>query len=137
MARTINEIIVHCTATKIGREVSVDELRRWHKAKGWADVGYHFVVHLDGSISVGRPIDKMGAHCEGHNQHSVGVVYVGGLGLNGKACDTRTEAQKMALRVLVAGLKKVYNITKVSGHRDYNKAKACPCFDAKNEYGDE
>ena len=131
--RTLNEIIVHCTATPEGREVSVSEIRRWHKAKGWADIGYHYVVGLDGSIHVGRPLATAGAHCAGHNANSIGVVYVGGLAKDGKtAKDTRTEAQKRSLRVLIAGLKKEFGITKVSGHRDY-AAKACPSFDVHKE----
>lgn len=132
MKREVNEIIVHCTATKEGKEYSVDTIRQWHVQKGWRDIGYHFVVHLDGSVSVGRNIEWAGAHCEGHNANSIGIVYVGGCDKNGKAKDTRTEAQKMALRVLISGLKQVYKINKVSGHRDYAN-KACPCFDVSKE----
>lgn len=136
--RKINEIIIHCTATMSGREVSVDELRKWHKARGWRDVGYHYIVHLDGSVSLGRPAIEIGAHCSGHNKESIGVVYVGGLDKGGKACDTRTAEQKKALRVLVRQIEreqaKVGNmITKISGHNEYAN-KACPCFDVKKEH---
>jgi hypothetical protein len=132
--RQLNEIIVHCTATKEGDNVTSADIRRWHKAKGWSDIGYHYVVRLDGTIEEGRPLTVAGAHCVGHNADTIGVVYVGGLDKNGKAADTRTAAQKRALRILINGLKKTYNIKKVSGHRDYAN-KACPCFDATKEYG--
>jgi N-acetylmuramoyl-L-alanine amidase len=131
--RTLNEIIVHCTATKEGQDYTVAEIRRWHKAKGWSDIGYHFVVHLDGSISFGRPLEVAGAHCMGHNSNSIGVVYVGGCAKDGKTPkDTRTKLQRDALRILIAGLKKEYGITKVSGHNEY-AAKACPSFDVRKE----
>lgn len=133
--RTIDEIIVHCTATKEGDNITAADIRRWHKAKGWADIGYHYVVRLDGTIEEGRPLAVAGAHCVGHNADTIGVVYVGGLDKNGKAADTRTKAQKRALLILINGLKKTFNIKKVAGHRDYAN-KACPCFDAAKEYGE-
>ena len=74
--RSINEIIIHCTATPEGRECSVDEIRQWHKARGFTDIGYHYVIHLDGRVENGRDVDIAGAHCTGHNTHSIGVVYV-------------------------------------------------------------
>ena len=80
--RPITEIIIHCTATPEGREFSIDDIRRWHRARGFADVGYHFVIHLDGSVSTGRPLTQAGAHCAGHNNNSIGVAYVGGKELN-------------------------------------------------------
>ncbi len=126
--REIDEIIIHCTATPEGREVSADEIRRWHKAKGWRDIGYHYIVHLDGRIENGRNIELAGAHCEGRNARSIGVVYVGGLAKDGKTPkDTRTEKQKTALRTLVSGLAKHFGAS-IHGHNEY-AAKACPCFD--------
>ena len=74
--RYINEIIVHCTATQEGREVTVSEIRQWHKARGFSDIGYHYVIHLDGTMELGRDVDISGAHCTNHNAHSIGVVYV-------------------------------------------------------------
>ncbi len=81
-SRRIDEIIIHCSATPAGRDVRVADIRRWHvEERGWRDVGYHFVVCLDGRIERGRPLWKAGAHCMGHNSHSVGVCYVrGGCG---------------------------------------------------------
>lgn len=132
--RTINEIIIHCTATPEGRECSVEEIRQWHKARGFTDIGYHYVIHLDGRVENGRDVDIAGAHCTGHNTHSIGVVYVGGCAKDGKTPkDTRTEAQKSALANLLIDLRKLYPRAAIHGHRDF-APKACPSFDATREY---
>jgi hypothetical protein len=132
--RRIDELIWHCTATPEGREVSVAEIDRWHKQRGWAGIGYHKVVHLDGSVSEGRPESKIGAHVAGRNTGTLGYVYVGGVMKDGKTPkDTRTAAQKATMRRLTAEAVARHKIRKVSGHRDY-AAKACPCFDAAAEY---
>ena len=132
--RVINEIIIHCTATPEGRECSVDEIRQWHKARGFTDIGYHYVIHLDGRIENGRDVDIAGAHCTGHNANSIGVVYVGGCAKDGKTPkDTRTEAQKSSLANLLIDLRKLYPKATIHGHRDFAN-KACPSFDATKEY---
>lgn len=132
--RTINEIIIHCTATPEGKDYTVNEIRRWHLARGFSDIGYHYVIHLDGRIENGRDVDIAGAHCTGHNTNSIGVVYVGGCGKDGKTPkDTRTEAQKSALANLLIDLRKLYPRAKIHGHRDFAN-KACPSFDATKEY---
>lgn len=132
--RTINEIIIHCTATPEGRECSVEEIRQWHKARGFTDIGYHYVIHLDGRVENGRDVDIAGAHCTGHNTHSIGVVYVGGCAKDGKTPkDTRTQAQKSALANLLIDLRKLYPRATIHGHRDFAN-KACPSFDATKEY---
>ena len=133
--RQINEIIVHCTATKEGKNFKVDDINRWHKQRGWNMIGYHYVVYLDGTIHQGRSEDQIGAHCLKHNTNSIGVVYVGGLDANGKPKDTRTEAQKQGLRKLLTELKRKYPKAVIRGHRDF-AAKACPSFDATREYKD-
>lgn len=132
--RIINEIIIHCSATPEGRECSVEEIRQWHKARGFTDIGYHYVIHLDGRVEPGRNVDIAGAHCTGHNTHSIGVVYVGGCAKDGKTPkDTRTEAQKSALANLLIDLRKLYPRAAIHGHRDF-APKACPSFDATKEY---
>lgn len=132
--RIITEIIVHCTATPEGRATTVNDIRRWHKQRGWSDIGYHYVVYLDGSVHEGRNIDSIGAHTSGHNANSIGVVYVGGLTADGKSAkDTRNQAQKDALLGLLKDLRRIYPSAKIYGHRDF-AAKACPSFDAKAEY---
>lgn len=132
MIRTINEIIIHCTDTEAGREVSVDEIRRWHKARGFVDIGYHFIIHIDGAVEVGRPIEQVGAHCQGHNGNSIGVCYVGGR-KNNRPTDTRTPEQRTAMYNLLRMLQDHFDGCKIVGHRDYNSKKSCPCFDVRTE----
>ena len=68
--RDISKAIVHCTATPEGRPTTVEDIRSWHKARGWSDIGYHYVIYLDGSVHEGRPVERMGAHCKGQNKGS-------------------------------------------------------------------
>lgn len=138
--RVITEIIVHCTATPEGQDVTVSAIRQGHLRRGFSDIGYHYVVYRDGTIVAGRDVDISGAHCKGHNLHSIGVCYVGGLeNIAGVAYDelppkdTRTAAQKAALLKLLRELKVLYPNASVHGHREFAN-KACPCFDAREEY---
>lgn len=127
--RKIDKIIVHCTATPAGREVTVADVRRWHKARGFRTIGYHYLVYLDGTVHAGRRESEPGAHCLGQNARSIGVCYVGGLdAATGEPRDTRTPAQRRALRALVGSLRRRYPNATVHGHREF-AAKACPCFD--------
>lgn len=134
--RKIDKVIIHCSATPEGRDVTVADIRRWHTTpvakggRGWRDIGYHYVIYLDGSIHAGRPESEIGAHCKGQNATSIGICYVGGLDKDGKRPkDTRTEPQKAALLKLVAEMKRKYKGVRFFGHRDFVE-KACPCFDA-------
>lgn len=131
--RQINELIWHCTATPEGREVTVETIRQWHKQRGWADIGYHKVVHLDGSVSEGRPESQVGAHVAGRNTGTIGYVYVGGVASDGKTPkDTRTDAQKKSMLALTRAAIAKYGLKKVSGHNQY-AAKACPSFDVRKD----
>lgn len=134
--RKINKIIIHCSATPEGRDNTIEDIDKWHKARGWKGVGYHYVIHLDGSVHPGRDESEVGAHCSGYNSHSIGICYIGGLA---KDCstpkDTRTEEQKQSLLDLLTELKERYPSATIHGHREF-AAKACPCFDAKYEYRD-
>lgn len=132
--RKINEIIVHCAATREGRDFTVEDITRWHKARGFATIGYHYVIYRDGSIHEGRPLEQIGAHCVGHNKHSIGICYIGGCASDGKTPkDTRTPEQKEALLALLRRLKARFPNATIHGHRDF-AAKACPSFDAFREY---
>jgi len=127
--RKIDKIIVHCTATPAGREVTVADVKAWHKARGFRTIGYHYLVYLDGTVHAGRRESEVGAHCLGQNARSIGVCYVGGLdAATGEPRDTRTPAQRRALRELVGSLRRRYPSATVHGHREF-AAKACPCFD--------
>lgn len=134
--RAITHIVVHCTATPEGRAQSVADIRGWHKAKGWNDIGYHWVVLLDGTVQMGRSEKVAGAHVSGHNANSIGVVYVGGIDKTTfTPKDTRTPAQKKGLLWILKDLKVRYPGAVILGHRDFKGvAKACPSFDAQTEY---
>lgn len=131
----IRKIFIHCTATREGQDVSAATIRQWHMKQGWRDIGYHFVIRLDGTIERGRPEDQVGSHVAGHNTGSIGVVYAGGLDAAGKAKDTRTPAQLRAMTKLVGDLVKAYPTAEVLGHRDIwpkgQQQKECPCFDVR------
>tara|TARA_R110002020_G_scaffold17516_10_gene61455 strand:- start:30 stop:434 length:405 start_codon:yes stop_codon:yes gene_type:complete len=132
--RRIDKIIIHCSATNESQDFCVRDIDRWHKARGWSEIGYHFVIKLDGTLEVGRDIEKVGAHCFGHNKRSIGICYIGGCDENGKPKDTRTEKQKRALRSIVGILKQDYPKATVHGHNELcNGKKACPSFEVKTE----
>lgn len=127
--RQIDEIIIHCSATTAGRHFTEADIDRWHRERGFAEIGYHYVILLDGTVRTGRDIAKAGAHCLGHNARSIGVCYIGGMTADGKtAADTRTAAQREALQRLVRQLKEKWPRATLHGHREF-AAKACPCFD--------
>jgi len=128
----IDTIIVHYSQTPVGREVSMDEMTGWHKVRGMDDIAYHFLVHLDGGLSIGRPLSVVGAHAYGRNKTSVGICYVGGTVEGG--VDTRTEKQKNTLTNLIMSLDLILpNLTSVIGHNDVSD-KECPAFNVGNEY---
>lgn len=131
--RTINEIIIHCSATKEGKDYTVQDIKRWHLDRGFSDIGYHYVIYRDGSIHTGRDINVGGAHCTNHNAKSIGICYIGGLDSLGKPKDTRTEKQKEALLTLLKQLRKLYPKATIHGHYEFAN-KACPCFNPKKEY---
>jgi N-acetylmuramoyl-L-alanine amidase len=138
--RTITELIVHCSATPEGVDYTVDDIRRWHKQQGWSDIGYHYVVYRNGLIVDGRDVDLIGAHClkGGHNTHSIGICYIGGVDKDDvkKSKDTRTHEQRAALKAILIDLKRLYPNAKIYGHRDFDKGKDCPSFDARTEYSE-
>ena len=106
---------------------------RYHRSRGFACIGYHWVVRLDGRIESGRSESLVGAHCRGLNRCSIGVCYVGGVDAAGHPKDTRTPAQRKALLHLLSELRRRYPKARIYGHRDF-APKACPCFDATKEY---
>ena len=134
--RPINEIIVHCTATRpewmAGEPTAakVAEIDSWHRQRGWSQVGYHYLVDMDGTVAAGRPVEKVGAHCRGHNKGTIGVALFGGHGSSerDKFSDHYTVEQNKALRELLADLSDTYGVKKITGHNQY-AAKACPGFD--------
>ena len=134
--RDIKKLIVHCSATPEGKDFDIDNIRQWHVVdNGWSDVGYHYVIKLDGTVQEGRPIEKSGAHTFGHNKDSIGVCYIGGMDKDMKEWkDTRTVAQQDSLFNLLMDLKFDFPEAKVFGHRDFTDKKPCPSFNAYEEY---
>lgn len=145
--RRIGYIAVHCTA---GRQTqTVSDLQAEFRRKGWVYPGYHYVVSPDGKIMQLLDEDKVSNGVNGFNSVSVNVAYIGGIGADGKAVDNRTDEQKKSLRQLLGMLKRKYPGAVIQGHRDFSpdtngngvvdpweRIKECPCFDAKEEYGD-
>lgn len=154
--KDIDAIVIHCSATKEGKDYTVKDIDKWHKERGFKEIGYHFVIYRDGSVHAGRKLPKDGAHAntpglsgKSYNLHSIGICYIGGLDKDGKnPKDTRTDEQKKALRELVDYLMHRYpNIKEVIGHRDTSPdidgdgevepnewIKDCPCFEVKEEF---
>ncbi len=132
--RPVREIIWHCTATAEGKDYSIADIRAWHKARGFSDIGYHYVIQRNGRIDIGRPIGQIGAHVEGHNSDTIGCSYIGGVAADGKTPkDTRTPAQRASMLWLTRELKRKFpKISRVSGHNQY-AAKACPSFDVRKD----
>ena len=145
--RRIDTIIIHCSATPYNSKLDPVALIKSHRKRGFNGCGYHFYIRRDGEICDMRPVERIGAHCKGHNEGSIGICYEGGLDRKGNPADTRTPEQKKALDYLVKTLKKEFPITTVAGHRDFSPdldgdgevepeewIKQCPCFDVKSEY---
>ena len=142
--RDINLLVVHTSATPRFMDIGVAEIRQWHLAKGWSDVGYHSVIRRNGIIEIVRPIERVGAHAKGYNKNSIGICLVGGLNNARKPDNNYTRAQKVSLYFLLMTLKRTWIKAEVLGHRDLSPdlnhdgiitsnewVKACPCFDVK------
>ena len=135
--RSINLIVIHCSATRCNRDFPVEALEACHRARGFNGIGYHYYITRDGQLHPTRSEAVQGAHAKHYNKHSIGICYEGGLDEKGKPADTRTEAQKRTLHALLVSLKADYPDAKIFGHRDLPWVrKSCPCFDAKTEYKD-
>lgn len=129
--KAVDYIVIHCSATKEDQDFDVEDIRRWHRQRGWMDVGYHFVIKRDGEVQRGRPHDVPGAHARGFNEVSLGVCLIGGVESDGKTSESNyTAFQWKALETLVNDLKKLHPDATVLGHRDLpNVNKDCPSFD--------
>lgn len=152
--KTIDAIVIHCSASRAGQDLRASDIDKMHREQGYKMIGYNYVIDLDGTIEKGRPLTMDGAHCKTaglsgtpYNKHSIGICYVGGLDKDGKAADTRTNAQKISLIRLVYELMEKYPIKEVIGHRDASPdkngdgkitknewIKQCPCFDVRSEF---
>ena len=129
--RPITKIILHCSATKEGKNFSAADIDRWHREQGYAMIGYHYVILLDGTVEPGRPLELQGAHTYGHNADSIGICYIGGLDHHGCPADTRTPEQHRAMTELINKLLQRFPNATVHGHREFAN-KDCPCFDVSS-----
>ena len=138
--------VYHCSATEGGEDYTLEQIDAWHRERGFKMVGYHFLVHPDGKIDIGRKLDMIGAHVRGHNRESVGICYIGGLRY-GKPADTRTPQQIHALRAIDKILESLFPESKRVGHRDLSRdlngdgvispqewMKSCPSFSAIDDF---
>lgn len=132
--RTIKKIILHCTATPQGKHITVDTIRSWHLKRNFKDIGYHYVIYLNGDIKKGREDSVIGAHVKGQNKHSIGIAYVGGIDGLGKPKDTMRPLQEIAMINLLKSLKEKYPKATIHGHNEFSN-KACPSFDVQEKYG--
>lgn len=140
----IHYIVVHCAATRADPAIDIRDIDAWHRARGWAGCGYHYVIPLDGSIQGGRALNAIGAHTRGHNRVSWGICLIGGLDDAGRPADTFTREQLTSLRMLLTSLHQIAPQAEILGHRDLSPdvngdgvidrrdwLKECPCFDVR------
>ena len=133
---SVSYLILHCSATRSDRDYTVEQLKRDHLARGFIDVGYHYYIRRDGTITRHRRLNEVGAHCRPFNRCSIGICYEGGLDPNGKPKDTRTIAQRGSIVKLLIELKRMFPKAIILGHCKMpgTTPKACPCFKASKEY---
>jgi len=130
--KTVDFLVVHCSATPETMDIGVEEIRQWHRQRGWLDVGYHKIIRRDGTIEDGRALTTPGAHARGFNNRSLGICLIGGVESDKKTPEANyTHDQWNALESLLRDLKIMYPDAEVLGHRDLPHVnKACPSFDA-------
>ena len=135
-ADSVSYIIIHCSATRETQDYTPEQLKRDHMARGFIDVGYHFYIRKDGTVTQHRQLDEVGAHCRPFNRCSIGVCYEGGLDANGKPKDTRTIAQRGAIVKLLIELKQKFPKAVIRGHNEMPGAtpKSCPVYKPSKEY---
>lgn len=139
-------LVIHCTATPKGRDVTADDIRRWHTSpawkggRGWKQVGYTDLIRLDGQVvrladnnedAIVDPWERTNG-ARGYNSISRHVVYAGGMSADNKqAEDTRTPAQMEALKTYVLDFHRRHPGVRIVGHNEI-APKACPSFDVQS-----
>ncbi|MGN7787432.1 N-acetylmuramoyl-L-alanine amidase [Niabella sp. 22666] len=132
--RQVKYIVIHCTATP--QTTTIKSIQNyWRNNLGWKSPGYHYIVNPNGTIQSLLPIDQISNGVAGYNSNSIHISYIGGVGTGGVPVDNRTDWQKTAILQLLRELRKQFPDAIIQGHRDFPKVhKACPSFDAKEEY---
>ena len=135
-ADSIRFLVLHCSATRRNQDYSVEQLRRDHKARGFYDIGYHFYIRKDGTMTQHRKLLEVGAHARPYNRCSIGICYEGGLDEQGKPCNTLNSLQFERIKELLVVLKRLFPKAEIVGHRDLpgTSPKECPCFEAKEVF---
>ena len=135
-ADSVSYIIIHCTATRETQDYTPEQLKHDHLARGFIDVGYHFYIRKDGTVTQHRRLNEVGSHCRPFNRCSIGVCYEGGLDANGKPKDTRTLKQRATLVGLLLDLHRKFPKAVIRGHNEMPGAvpKACPVYKPSKEY---
>lgn len=120
MIRKITKIVIHCSDSPDDKDFNVDDIRQWHKKRGWNDVGYHFVITRSGELQLGRDIEIIGAHTRGYNSNSIGICWVGSKLIS-------LEAYSTLVQICLKLLDK-YNLSceNILGHSELNPHKTCP-----------
>lgn len=125
----IKFLTIHCAATPAGRDVKAATISDWDRKK-FGQVSYHHVIELDGTTVRTLPDTARGAHVAKANTGNIGICYVGGVDAKMQPQDTRTTAQRAALKAIVADYQRRYPGIIIRGHRDWpGVKKACPSFD--------
>ena len=130
--RKIDLIVIHCSATRENTDYSPEQLESDHKARGFLRAGYNFYIRKSGEVVNLRPLEQIPAHARGHNKHSIGICYEGGLDITGQSRDTRTQAQKTSLLRLIRHLSEDLNGDGTISPDEW--IKQCPSFNAISEY---
>ena len=135
-ADSVRFLVLHCSATRRNQDYSVEQLRRDHKARGFYDIGYHFYIRKDGTMTQHRKLLEVGAHARPYNRCSIGICYEGGLDEQGKPCNTMNSQQFERIKELLVILKRLFPKAEIVGHRDLPGTcpKECPCFEAKEVF---
>ena len=136
-ADSVRFLVLHCSATRRNQDYPVEQLRRDHKKRGFYDIGYHFYIRKDGTMTQHRFLLEVGAHARPYNRCSIGICYEGGLDEQGKPCNTLTPEQRERIDDLLFRLHRLFPKAKIVGHRDLpgTTPKDCPCLDAQIEFG--
>ncbi|MGR5342252.1 N-acetylmuramoyl-L-alanine amidase [Vibrio astriarenae] len=123
-------ITIHSSATPPSMHISATEIRQWHKARGWRDIGYHWVIKRDGTLEQGRPMSQTGAHVKGHNRNNIGICLIGGVNKSHHPENNFTNAQWLTLNTTLTLLCNQYQIpkSKIQGHNTLTPNTACPSF---------